>query len=49
MQKYNEKFGRVMISCKAMTKILDGNSKKSFLECEENGFKKHLPANFFML
>ena len=47
-QKDNEKFCRPMISCKAVTKILYGNSEKSFLECEknENGFKKHLPAIF---
>ena len=32
-----------MILCKAMTKILYG---KSFLECEKNDFKKHLPALF---
>ena len=36
-----------MTSCKAMTKILYGNSEKSFLECQKkNGFKKHLPALF---
>ena len=35
-----------MISCKAVTKILCGNSEKSVLECEKNGFKKHLPAIF---
>ena len=29
-----------------MTKILYGNFEKSFLECEINGFKKHLPALF---
>ena len=34
------------MSCKKMTKILYGNSEKSFLECEKNGFKKHLPARF---
>ena len=27
-----------------MTKILYGNSKKSFLEYEKNGFKKPLPV-----
>ena len=50
--KDNEKFCRPMISCKAVTKILYGNSEKSFLEFEENGFKKHLPTialrEFFM-
>ena len=35
-----------MISCKAVTKSLYGNSEKSFLECEKNDFKKHLPAIF---
>ena len=45
-QKDNEKFCRPMISCKAMTKILYGNSERSFLECEKNGFKKNLPALF---
>ena len=35
---------RPMISCKAMTKILYGNFEKSFLQCEKNGFKEHLPA-----
>ena len=29
-----------------MTKILYRNSEKSFIECEINGFKKHLPALF---
>ena len=42
--KDNETFCRPMISCKAMTKILYGISEKRFLECEKNGFKKHLPA-----
>ena len=42
----NEKFCRPMISYKAVTKIFYGNSEKSFLECEKNGFKKHLPAIF---
>ena len=46
MQKDNEKFCRPMISCKTMTKILYRNSEKSFLECEKNGFKKHLLAFF---
>ena len=45
-QKDNEKFCRPMISCKAVTKLLYGNCEKSFLECEKNGFKKHLPAIF---
>ena len=45
-QKDNEKFCRPMISCKAVTKIVYGNSEKSFLECEKNGFKQHLPAIF---
>ena len=40
-QKDNEKFCSPMISCKAVTKILYGNSKK--------GFKKHLPAIFLRL
>ena len=35
-----------MISRKAMTKILCRNSDKSFLDCEKNGFKKHLTALF---
>ena len=35
-----------MISCKAMTKILYRNSEKSFLECEKNGLKKHVPTLF---
>ena len=35
-----------MISCKAVRKSLYGNSEKRFLECEKNGFKKHLPAIF---
>ena len=35
-----------MISCKAMTKVLYGNSEKRFLECEKNGFKKHFAAIF---
>ena len=35
-----------MISCKAVTKILYGNSEKSFLECEKNGFKNDLAAIF---
>ena len=39
-KKDNEKFCRPMISCKAVTKILYGNSEKSFLECEKNGFKQ---------
>ena len=29
-----------------MTKILYGNSEKSFFECETNDFKTHLPALF---
>ena len=45
-QEGNEKFCRPMISCKAVTKMLYGNSEKSFLECEKHGFKKHLPAIF---
>ena len=45
-QKDNEKFCRPMISYKAVTKILYGNSEKSFLECEENGFKKQILALF---
>ena len=53
IQKDNENFFRPMMSCKAMTKILYGNFEKSFLQCENDGFKKHLLAlfrtNFFML
>ena len=45
-QKDNEKFCRPTISCKAVTKVLYGNCEKSFLECEKNGFKTHLPAIF---
>ena len=45
-RKDSEKFCRQMISCKAVTKNLYENSEKSFLECEKNGFKKHLPATF---
>ena len=45
--KVNEKFFRQMISCKATTKILYGNSEKSFLQCEKS-FKKHLPALFWL-
>ena len=45
-KKDSEKFCRQMISCKAVTKILYENSEKSFLECEKNGFKKHLLATF---
>ena len=43
-QKDKENFFRPMKSCKA--KILYGNSEKRFLECQKNGFKKHLPALF---
>ena len=42
-RKDNEKFCRLMI-CNAMTNISYGNSEKSFLECENNRFKKYLPA-----
>ena len=45
-QKDNEAFCRPMISCKSVIKILYRNSEKSLLECEKNGFKKHLPAIF---
>ena len=46
-QKDNEKFCRPTISiCKAMTKVLYGNSENFFLECEKHGFKKHLPVIF---
>ena len=41
-----------MISCKAMTKILYGNSGKSFLECKKmvsrNILRHFLRRNFFM-
>ena len=37
---------RPMIPCKAMTKILDRSSEKSFLKCKKSGFKKHLPEFF---
>ena len=40
------------MSCKATTKILYGNSEKSFLECEKmasrNIFLHFFCANFFM-
>ena len=29
-----------------MTRTVYRNFEKSFLECEKNGFKKHLPALF---
>ena len=44
-QKDNEKFCRPMISCKAVTKILYGNSEKSS-RMRKSGFKKHLPTIF---
>ena len=46
LQKDHRKFCRPIISCKAMTKIFYRNSEKRFLECEKNGFKKHL-RHFF--
>ena len=39
-------FSIFVVSYEAMRKILSGNSKKGFLECENKGFKKHLPALF---
>ena len=48
----NVKFCTPMISCKAMTKILYGNSEKSFLECEKkaskNIFRHFFRSHFFM-
>ena len=35
-----------MKSFKAMTKILYGNSEKCFLNCKNNGVKKHVPTLF---
>ena len=52
LQKDNEKFRTPIITCKAMTKILYGNSEKSFLECEKeasrNNFRLFFRAHFFM-
>ena len=41
-QKDNENVCRPMISCKALIKILYGNSENM----RKNGFKKHTPAIF---
>ena len=49
---YNKKFCRPMIPCKAMTKHLDRNSEKRFLECTKKGlrniFRHFFHSIFFM-
>ena len=49
---YNKKFCRLMIPCKAMTKLLYRNSEKSFLECTKKGlrniFRHSFHSIFFM-
>ena len=45
-QEDRENFFRPMISCKATTKILYGNSEKRFLECEKKWLQETSSGTF---